>query len=47
MSFTVGGLQFSKLDGSVGTMFPSISNATFNAAMCPTDGVPLGSDWPG
>jgi len=44
-SFGTGGIQIAKGDASVTTCSPSISMTTWNAAMQPNDGTPLGSDW--
>jgi len=40
-----GGIQVSLADGSTRIVSPSISAATWAAAVVPNDGVPLGSDW--
>jgi hypothetical protein len=45
MSFGVGGLAVSLCDASVRMVAPSVSNFTWNAALCPNDGNGPGSDW--
>jgi len=44
-SFTIGGLQVGLGDASVRMISPSVSFTTWNCAMSPGDGTPLGSDW--
>jgi prepilin-type N-terminal cleavage/methylation domain-containing protein len=44
-SFGIGGIQLSLCDGSVRMVSPAVSPHTWNAALCPNDGVPQGSDW--
>jgi prepilin-type N-terminal cleavage/methylation domain-containing protein/prepilin-type processing-associated H-X9-DG protein len=40
-----GGMNVCLADGSVRNVRPSISQATWTAALLPADGTPLGSDW--
>jgi prepilin-type N-terminal cleavage/methylation domain-containing protein/prepilin-type processing-associated H-X9-DG protein len=40
-----GGINVALADGSVRTVAPSLSQATWTSAMLPRDGVPLGTDW--
>jgi len=40
-----GGCVVGMLDGSVRTVTPAVSGATWFAACWPSDGMPLGSDW--
>ncbi|VTU01822.1 Uncharacterized protein OS=Pirellula staleyi (strain ATCC 27377 / DSM 6068 / ICPB 4128) GN=Psta_3773 PE=4 SV=1: N_methyl_2: SBP_bac_10 [Gemmataceae bacterium] len=44
-AFTAGGCQVALADGSVRNINPSVSADTWSAAILPTDGAPLGSDW--
>jgi hypothetical protein len=44
-SFSVVGIEVALCDGSVRTVTAGISAQTWNAAMCPNDGQPLGNDW--
>ena len=44
-SFDITGLQIAMCDGSVHTIQGSMSNTTWNIAMQPNDGLPMGSDW--
>jgi prepilin-type N-terminal cleavage/methylation domain-containing protein len=44
-SFYTGGIQVGIGDGTTRTLAPSISPATWAGALCPADGVVLGSDW--
>jgi prepilin-type N-terminal cleavage/methylation domain-containing protein len=44
-AFTPGGCQVALVDGSVRTVNPSITAGTWSAAILPSDGAPLGSDW--
>jgi len=45
MSFGAGGLQVALCDGSVRTAAPGMSPTTWNQALQPNDGIPMGSDW--
>jgi prepilin-type N-terminal cleavage/methylation domain-containing protein len=45
MAFGVGGLQVSLADGSCRIVSPAVSNLTWNTALQPNDGNPVGSDW--
>jgi prepilin-type N-terminal cleavage/methylation domain-containing protein len=45
MSFGVGGLQVSMCDGSVRTVYPTVSADMWNRLLQPNDGVSLGSAW--
>jgi len=45
MALTVGGLQMSKGDASVGTVLPTVGSDTWNKLLQPNDGFPLGSDY--
>jgi type II secretory pathway pseudopilin PulG len=44
-SFDISGLQLAMCDGSVHTISGSVSYYTWNLAMQPNDGLPMGSDW--
>jgi prepilin-type N-terminal cleavage/methylation domain-containing protein len=44
-SFDTTGLQVGLLDGSARVISPQVSPNTWNMALCPTDGLPIGSDW--
>jgi prepilin-type N-terminal cleavage/methylation domain-containing protein len=44
-SFSVVGIEVALGDGSVRTVTARISAQSWNAAMCPNDGQPLGNDW--
>jgi len=44
-SFTKKGLLISMFDGSARTVSPNISTETWNSAVQPNDGNPLGKDW--
>ena len=44
-SFGTGGIQVGLADGSTRTVAPSISIYSWNFAMQPNDGLPIGSDW--
>jgi prepilin-type N-terminal cleavage/methylation domain-containing protein len=44
-SFGTGGIQVSLADGSCRTVSPAISSYSWNCAMQPNDGLPIGSDW--
>jgi prepilin-type N-terminal cleavage/methylation domain-containing protein len=44
-SYGAAGIQVGLGDGSVRTVAATISPFTWNGAMCPNDGNPLGSDW--
>jgi len=45
MSFGVGGLAVGLADASVRMVMPSVSNQTWQQALQPNDGNPVGSDW--
>jgi len=44
-SFGLGGIQVGLGDASVRTVSPAVTVTTWNYAMCPNDGNPLGNDW--
>jgi prepilin-type N-terminal cleavage/methylation domain-containing protein len=44
-AFHPGGVSVMLMDGSVRTVAASVSQATWQSAILPGDGVPLGSDW--
>jgi prepilin-type N-terminal cleavage/methylation domain-containing protein len=44
-AFSVQGIEVAIADGSVRTVSARVSPQTWNAAMCPNDGMPLGADW--
>jgi hypothetical protein len=44
-SYEAEGLLVAIFDGSTRTIAPGISPQTWNLALCPNDGMPLGSDW--
>ena len=44
-SFTSNGLLVGLCDASVKNIAPTMSPSTFQRAMCPGDGLPLGPDW--
>jgi type II secretory pathway pseudopilin PulG len=44
-SFSEAGIEVAMADGSARTVSARISSQTWNAAMCPNDGQPLGNDW--
>lgn len=44
-SFDITGLQIAMCDGSVHVLSGSVSAGTWNLAMQPNDGLPMGSDW--
>jgi hypothetical protein len=44
-AFTAGGIQVGMGDGSVRSVSPSLSAATWALAVDPADGQVLGSDW--
>jgi type II secretory pathway pseudopilin PulG len=44
-SFSDVGIEVATADGSARTVTARISAQTWNAAMCPNDGQPLGNDW--
>jgi len=45
MALTIGGLQISKGDASVGTVTPTVGSDTWNKLLAPNDGNPIGSDY--
>jgi prepilin-type N-terminal cleavage/methylation domain-containing protein len=44
-SYGIAGLQVSLCDASCRVVYPSMSSNTWNLALQPNDGFPLGSDW--
>ena len=44
-SFTKKGIQVALFDGSARTVSPDVSAETWNRAVQPNDGMPLGKDW--
>jgi prepilin-type N-terminal cleavage/methylation domain-containing protein len=45
-SFSAGGLSTALADASIKNIDPNMTVTTFCYAMCPSDGNPLGNDWP-
>ena len=44
-SYEAEGLLVALCDGSTRTIAPGLSPETWNLALCPNDGMPLGADW--
>jgi hypothetical protein len=44
-SYEAEGLLVALFDGSTRTVAPGVSPQTWNLALCPNDGMPLGADW--
>jgi hypothetical protein len=44
-SYEAEGLIVALCDGSTRVIAPGLSPQTWNLALCPNDGMPLGADW--